>query len=463
MPRTRAKRFTPPSEAIEPPRNAEVVIGVVSMTVLVLVLGALSGSLVWLLGLLVFLPGTASALCTVRQTLFVSTWTTVAVIVTVVIRHGDGASWVDRTLMMLLTLTLGAASVYACGRRIRREHEMLRIRSTAAAMQRHILRPLPLLTNDALVDGVYEPVQEDRLVGGDIYDVVASPWGTRVLIGDVQGKGLPAVGAAFAVIGAFREAAHREPTLTALADALDASVVRHNSYAAQTGDDERFVTALVVNIDAHTEVQVINCGHIPPQLLHDAAVSTPAPRIRCPPGPGRTRHRTGDRRLVPLPARRDAPADHRRTHRDPRPRRHVLPRHRTPHRARLALPHRTAAGPLRRRTHLRRRRRSARRCRGPVHPPVTAALSAACLRSAGPGPARNPSGPAGDVVQCTAPDHGPARDLRPSTAPAPRKPGRRDQDHQPTRHSCIRTSGSRRFLGDPRRLRRPGQQYRPYV
>ncbi|MFI8433445.1 PP2C family protein-serine/threonine phosphatase [Streptomyces sp. NPDC079020] len=276
MPRTRAKRFTPPSEAIEPPRNAEVVIGVVSMTVLVLVLGALSGSLVWLLGLLVFLPGTASALCTVRQTLFVSAWTTVAVIVTVVIRHGDGASWVDRTLMMLLTLTLGAASVYACGRRIRREHEMLRIRSTAAAMQRHILRPLPLLTDDALVDGVYEPVQEDRLVGGDIYDVVASPWGTRVLIGDVQGKGLPAVGAAFAVIGAFREAAHREPTLTALADALDASVVRHNSYAAQTGDDERFVTALVVNIDAHTEVQVINCGHIPPQLLHDAAVSTPA-------------------------------------------------------------------------------------------------------------------------------------------------------------------------------------------
>ncbi|MCX4964557.1 serine/threonine-protein phosphatase [Streptomyces sp. NBC_00654] len=276
MPRTRPRRFARPFEAIEPPRNAEVVIGVVSMTALVLALGALSGSLVWLLGLLVFLPGTASALCTVRQTLFVSAWTTIVVIVTVVLRHGDGASWVDRFLMMLLTLTLGAASVYACDRRIHREHEMLRIRSTAAAMQRHILRPLPLLTDDVLVDGVYEPVQEDRLVGGDIYDVVASPWGTRVLIGDVQGKGLPAVGAAFAVIGAFREAAHREPTLTALADALDASVVRHNSYAAQTGDDERFVTALVVNIDAHNEVQVINCGHIPPQLLHDAAVSTPA-------------------------------------------------------------------------------------------------------------------------------------------------------------------------------------------
>ncbi|MCX4728846.1 PP2C family protein-serine/threonine phosphatase [Streptomyces sp. NPDC090052] len=276
MPHQLPKRFARPFEAIEPPRNAEVVIGAVSVTFLVVLLGALSESPVWLLGLLVFLPGTASALCTVRQTTFVAAWTTLVVIVTVLVRHGDGRSWLDQIFMMLLTLALGAASVYACHRRTLREHEMLRLRSTAAAMQRHILRPLPQLTDDVLVDGVYEPVQEDRLVGGDIYDVAVSPWGTRVLIGDVQGKGLPAVGAAFAVIGTFREAAHREPTLTALVDALDASVVRHNSYAAQTGDDERFVTALIVNVDAHEEVQAINCGHIPPQLLDNATVITPA-------------------------------------------------------------------------------------------------------------------------------------------------------------------------------------------
>ncbi|MCX4844209.1 PP2C family protein-serine/threonine phosphatase [Streptomyces sp. NBC_00893] len=275
MPRKPPKQLERPFEVIEPPRNTEVVIGVVSVTFVVLLLGALSGSPVWLLGLLVFLPGTASALCTVRQTEFVAAWIALVVIVAVLVQNGDGQSRLDRTLMVLLTLALGAASVYACHRRVQREHETFRLRSTAAAMQRHILRPLPLLTDDVLVDGVYEPVQEDRLVGGDIYDVVHSPWGTRVLIGDVQGKGLPAVGAAFAVIGAFREAAHREPTLTALADALDASVVRHNSYAAQTGDDERFVTALVVNIDANEEVQVINCGHILPQLLHNGTVVTP--------------------------------------------------------------------------------------------------------------------------------------------------------------------------------------------
>jgi serine phosphatase RsbU (regulator of sigma subunit) len=271
----RRKRAADTLDAIEPPSNAETVVGVLSVTVLVEVLGVLSGSEVWLLGLLVFLPGTASALCTVQQTKFVAAWTTLFVTFTVVVRAVAGDRWLDRALLVLLTLALGAASVYACHRRIGREHEMLRLRSTAAAMQRHILHPLPLLTDDVLVNGVYEPVQEDRLVGGDIYDVVASPGGPRVLIGDVQGKGLAAVGAAFAVIGAFREAAHREPTLTALVDALDGAVVRHNSYAEQTGDDDRFVTALVVGIDADAEAQVVNCGHVPPRLLHEGVVATP--------------------------------------------------------------------------------------------------------------------------------------------------------------------------------------------
>ncbi|MET9460654.1 PP2C family protein-serine/threonine phosphatase [Streptomyces canus] len=272
---SRRKRPGDTFDAIEPPGNAELVAGVVTVTGLVEVLGTLSGSEVWLLGLLVFLPGAASALGTVRQTTFVAVWTAIVVTLSVLLRDRDGGHWLDRLLLVLFTLVLAATSVYACHRRISREHAMLRLRSTAAAMQRHILHPLPLLTDDVLVNGVYEPLQEERLVGGDIYDVVDSPFGTRVLIGDVQGKGLAAVGSAFAVIGAFREAAHREPTLTGLVDALDAAVVRHNSYAMHTGDDERFVTALVVGVDAETEVQAVNCGHVLPHVLYGGTITTP--------------------------------------------------------------------------------------------------------------------------------------------------------------------------------------------
>ncbi|MGK3938332.1 PP2C family protein-serine/threonine phosphatase [Streptomyces caeruleatus] len=261
-------------DAIEPPGDAQLITSVVLVTALVEFLGALSGSEVWLLGLLVFLPGAASALGTVRQTAFVAVWTTLVVTASVLLRDRDAGHWFDRLLLILFTVALAATSVYGCHRRIRREDAMLRLRSTAAAMQRHILHPLPLVTDDVLVNGVYEPLQEERLVGGDIYDVVDSPFGTRVLIGDVQGKGLAAVGSAFAVIGAFREAAYREPTLTALVDALDAAVVRHNSYALHTGDDERFVTALIIGIDTDTEVQAVNCGHVLPHVLHEGTVST---------------------------------------------------------------------------------------------------------------------------------------------------------------------------------------------
>ncbi|MFD3931930.1 PP2C family protein-serine/threonine phosphatase [Streptomyces sp. NPDC058614] len=273
--RSRYKPSTRTFETIEPPGNGELLAVVIAMTVLVLAIGTAADSVALLVGFMVFLPAAAAALCTVRQTAFICAWTAVAATLLTFVWGGNQGSILDRVLMSLLTVCLGIVSVYACVRRIEREQGMLRLRSTAGAMQRQILRPLPLVTQDVIVHGVYEPLQEDRLVGGDIYDVVESPWGTRVLIGDVQGKGLAALGAAFAVIGAFREAAHRESTLTALADVLDASVVRHNSYAARTGDDERFVTVLVAGIVAHDEVQVVNCGHVPPQLLHDGQVSTP--------------------------------------------------------------------------------------------------------------------------------------------------------------------------------------------
>jgi len=125
------------------------------------------------------------------------------------------------------------------------------------------------VTDQLLVHGLYQPVEEDSRVGGDVYEVVASPYGSRVFVADVQGKGLQAMSAAFAVLSAFREAAVAEPTLTAVVDAPEEAVLRHNSFAAQTGERERFVTALILGVDGEQEVQAINCGHVAPLLLHN--------------------------------------------------------------------------------------------------------------------------------------------------------------------------------------------------
>ncbi|MGP4005887.1 PP2C family protein-serine/threonine phosphatase [Streptomyces sp. 4N124] len=262
------------SASIRTPPTRTVILAMVAATAVVVAVGLLTANPVFLLGLLVFLPAFAAALCTPRQTTLVSAWVSAVVLVPVVLQ--PGGALIDDAVLALLVVAFDAMAVYGSRVRITREEELVRLRSSAAAMQRQILQPLPVLTDDVLIDGVYEPVQQDELVGGDIYEVAATPWGTRVLIGDVQGKGLAAIGAAIAVVGAFREAAHREPTLTALVDTLEAAVVRHNDHSGQRGEPERFVSALVVGVDKGAEAQIVVCGHPPPYVLHDEAVTTVA-------------------------------------------------------------------------------------------------------------------------------------------------------------------------------------------
>ncbi|CAM5286126.1 PPM-type phosphatase domain-containing protein OS=Streptomyces microflavus OX=1919 GN=Smic_01670 PE=4 SV=1 [Streptomyces microflavus] len=56
-------------------------------------------------------------------------------------------------------------------------------------------------------------------------------------------------------------------------EALEDAVVRHNVFSAQTGEAERFVTALILGFDEGGDVQAVNCGHLPPRLLHQGRSS----------------------------------------------------------------------------------------------------------------------------------------------------------------------------------------------
>ncbi|OLO34930.1 serine/threonine protein phosphatase [Streptomyces sp. MNU77] len=250
--------------------NWALVGGLALLTVLVVLLDVSTGNDLRVVPLLVVVPALASVYCSLRQTIWIAVWITTVV---VGFRAGaDGTFW-DFVFGIGFAVLACALGVAACAARIRHATEMARLRSAAVTLQRQILRPLPVGTDHVIAHGLYEPIEEDRFVGGDIYEVVESPYGTRVIIGDVQGKGLAAIGAGFAAIAAFREAAIREPTLTGVVEALEAAVVRHNVFSAQTGEAERFVTALVLGFDESGRVEAVNCGHLPPRLLHDGRSS----------------------------------------------------------------------------------------------------------------------------------------------------------------------------------------------
>lgn len=216
---------------------------------------------------LVFLPTLIAGRGSVRQTAVASVWTVLVIIGSLI--RSPLSNVAANAGVIAFAVALDGLSVVQAVRRVRQEREISRLRSAAAALQRQILRPFPLVTRELLVHGLYEPVEEDSMVGGDVYEAMPTPYGSRVLIADVQGKGLPAISAAFAVLSSFREAALSEPTLPAVVDALENSVLRHNAFVAQAGEEQRFVTALILDVGPETTAQAINCGHIPPYLLTD--------------------------------------------------------------------------------------------------------------------------------------------------------------------------------------------------
>ncbi|MFF9125012.1 PP2C family protein-serine/threonine phosphatase [Streptomyces sp. NPDC014889] len=167
----------------------------------------------------------------------------------------------------------------------RRSRELRQVRTVSEAAQRVLLRPLPARIGPLRVASVYLAAQEQSLIGGDLYAAVRTSCGTRLIIGDVMGKGLTAVGDAALLLGAFREAAHRQATLPELVAYLDHSVSWHMDEPTEPPRaGEGFITAAVLDIpDDHPVVQMVTCGHPPPLLLRNRRVTTL--RVTCPAPP----------------------------------------------------------------------------------------------------------------------------------------------------------------------------------
>ncbi|MFF9408107.1 PP2C family protein-serine/threonine phosphatase [Streptomyces anandii] len=161
--------------------------------------------------------------------------------------------------------------VAAAVMRSRREAELASVRSIAEVAQRVLLRPVPRTAGPLQAAVSYTSAVAEARIGGDLYEVVASPFGVRVIVGDVQGKGLAAVETAAVVLGAFREAAHDEPELLGLGARLERCVDREL-------EGEKFVTAVLAEIARDDEVVFLNYGHPAPLVVRcDGTADFPTP------------------------------------------------------------------------------------------------------------------------------------------------------------------------------------------
>ncbi|WUH94476.1 serine/threonine-protein phosphatase [Streptomyces sp. NBC_00433] len=166
-------------------------------------------------------------------------------------------------------LAVAAAGMWTAARRSRLSAELTRTREIAVAAQHVLLRPLPHEVGAVAVSGDYLSASQGARVGGDFYEVLATPFGVRALIGDARGHGLPAIGLVAALLGSFREAAHHEADLPAVVHRLHAAMHRHLSDrdAGEEVTAEEFATVQLVQLAEDGGLLAVNCGHPPPYVL----------------------------------------------------------------------------------------------------------------------------------------------------------------------------------------------------
>jgi serine phosphatase RsbU (regulator of sigma subunit) len=158
---------------------------------------------------------------------------------------------------ILSYVALSLFSAFVARLRMRRAAAFAAVSSVAEAAQRALLRQPGPMVGPLRLAVRYVSAADASLIGGDLYSVLDTPHGTRVLVGDVRGKGLGAVQTAAVVLGAFREAAYDEEELLAVAGRIEASVERHVP-------DGEFTTALFAEFRRPGTVELLHFGHVPP-------------------------------------------------------------------------------------------------------------------------------------------------------------------------------------------------------
>jgi serine phosphatase RsbU (regulator of sigma subunit) len=199
-----------------------------------------------------------------------------AIVLCLLLALHDGAGFRLHSVVAFATIAgVTVAGMVASTARQRRERELVDVRAVADVAQRVLLRQVPRRMGQVQIAVRYISAEAAARIGGDLYDVVAVPGTARMIVADVQGKGLAAVQTASVVLAAFRESAYDASDLSVIAEHLERSLSRQSQ-------DGEFVTAIMAELtEGGTEIRLLNCGHPPPLL-----VSGSLPRLAEPLEPG---------------------------------------------------------------------------------------------------------------------------------------------------------------------------------
>ncbi|GAA0424340.1 PP2C family protein-serine/threonine phosphatase [Streptomyces luteireticuli] len=250
-------------------RRPALLVMPVVMIMVITAVDLLSGPDIHLGPLLVVAPAITAAFAGPLATGGIGALAVIAQVLIGVFHGGLTTSNHEAQIAALVAIS-GFIVVFRCAHE-RHLRELIRVRSVADVAQSVLLRPLPERSGPLRIASFYVAAEEEARIGGDLYATARSRRGTRLIIGDVRGKGLTAVGDAALLLGAFRAAAHRVPPLPRLVAHLQ-NTVYWDAADPEAGPEasEAFVTAAVLEIpDEEPTLELISCGHLPPLRLRD--------------------------------------------------------------------------------------------------------------------------------------------------------------------------------------------------
>jgi serine phosphatase RsbU (regulator of sigma subunit) len=217
--------------------------------------------------ILTLVPMTVAGLGSLRSTIFYAVLCTASFLLldTTLAPAADGNDWAG-----LLVVALGGGiAVPTAVLRTRLQDRVARLGDVVQEVQRAILPPAPPVVGGIGVDRCYQAAERDAEVGGDVYDTIATPYGTRAFIADVQGKGLTAVGAGAALVGTFREAAFHELDLRDIGRRMGNQLERFGRDRVLAGEPDMdwFATGLIATLTPDGRVEIVNHGHEAPAVI----------------------------------------------------------------------------------------------------------------------------------------------------------------------------------------------------
>ncbi|MER6416738.1 PP2C family protein-serine/threonine phosphatase [Streptomyces humidus] len=280
------------SRAGEMCRRPQVLVAALSLLPVLLLMADLVTPPVVRFGpMMVAAPALAAIFCTPAGVLQV-TAVTLPCVVAASARNGQIGT--ANFPVQLVTIGLiSAAAVAASAVRVRRERELAKSRWVAEVTQRVLLHPLPRRVGPFEVASLYQAADEESAIGGDFYAVAHHGERTRVLLGDVQGKGLASLEMVSCVLNSFRQSArHGSPLPDVVRELGEAfhEEIQDLRAAAESGSgsgsqygEESFVTAVVLELAEDGPLRLANLGHPAPLLLQDGTVTPLEPTVPVPP------------------------------------------------------------------------------------------------------------------------------------------------------------------------------------